>query len=105
MFRWFRAMGCGAVVQSLRQVSARLSLPDFALYSAPFALWLLGYLLCVRAIWLHHPSRMRHFWFWVLPSVSILLEFLQLTGFCPGTFDENDVFALALATLLASFIP
>ena len=105
MFRWIDAIGLHDRVAALRHSTRELSLTGPLIFSAPFALWLLSYLLCIRIIWSDHSSKARHFWFWMVPCVSLLSELLQAVNLCPGTFDKNDCFALLAATLIVRICP
>jgi hypothetical protein len=107
MFRWFDALGLHDAIVRLRHPLGHFGVltPTVFVFSAPWALWLLSYLFCIRAIWHNSASRARHIWFWFLPFISIVIECAQASGFCPGTFDADDILALAVASLIAYVAP
>lgn len=80
-------------------------MPLWVIYNLPDALWLFSYLLYIDAIWSNsfHNSLYKLF-FWSIPIFSILLEFLQLANFIPGTFDIVDIMFYIISVLLVLII-
>lgn len=107
MFRWFESMRLGRLIYSIRDI-IRMPSGSFAktfIFSAPFAFWVLSYLLCVKGIWYASSSPIRHFWFWLIPIVAIGAELLQYYSIVPGTFDIIDVCAITFAVSLVFSLP
>jgi len=103
MFEWFNFLGLRSFVDCLRDIAAPVKhlLPSFVIYSLPWGLWLLSYLLFVEYVWFNKvKTRQYHFWFWIFPFLSVLTEILQKTSFVPGTFCFEDIVALILSILL-----
>ncbi len=103
MFHWIDAVGLIGPIQALRTPfsAAADSLPAWFIYSVPFALWVLSYLLFVKLIWWQSPSPWRYFYFWCVPLISIASEICQYLRVIPGTFDLHDLLMLGLATAFA----
>jgi hypothetical protein len=103
MFRWATALHLLPFINVVRFHSRELEpfIPAWFVYSLPFALWIISYMLFVRAIWFGHKSIARNFWFWPVPLISIATELGQYSRHVPGTFDIFDVLTIILATLLA----
>jgi len=106
MFSWIDAIGLHDGVSLLRHSSNGILLASPLIYSVPFALWLLSYLLCIKVIWSDRsPTKAWYIWFWIVPCVSLLSEVLQSVKLCPGTFDKDDVLCLLAATLIVRITP
>jgi hypothetical protein len=101
MFHWFDAVGLMHPVEVLRQYSPLVLhyLPTSIIYSAPFALWVFSYLLCVEVIWWRSGNRWCYVWALSVPIISIISEFCQLLHVLSGTFDPEDLLAVGLATV------
>ena len=100
MFSWADSVGLAAVVHALRAHSQNLRrhLPPWFLYSFPFALWVISYLLSVRAIWCDSTCRARYVWLLCVPFISVAAELCQRLRVLPGTFDFVDLLTIGLAT-------
>ncbi len=82
-------------------------IPEWFIFSLPFALWILSYLLFVQAIWSQSKHWMRFVWFWCVPLFAIFVEFAQISDIVPGSFDWLDLLAITLAIVIgfsATFI-
>lgn len=99
MFRWANALGFLPFIDSLRfhVQDIKPFIPTWFFYSLPFALWIISYMLLVRAIWFEHKSIARNFWFWAVPAISITAELGQYPRLLPGTFDRFDLLTIILA--------
>lgn len=102
MFRWADTLGITTPIDALRlPMQNHIDyIPDWLVYSIPFALWVVAYMLFVNVIWWDSKSHWRHFWFWLVPIIAILAEFCQWLRFIPGTFDTIDLFVLVLGTAI-----
>lgn len=105
MFHWAEAIGLMPLVVSLRSAltGSFQHLPDWLVYSAPFALYTLSYTLFIRTIWWRSRSGSYQIWLWFVPCLSLLSEFGQLIRMVPGTFDAADVLAI-IATMACVFV-
>ena len=103
MFKWADALGILTAIDALRlPMQNHIDyIPDWLVYSIPFALWVMAYILFVNVIWWNSKSHWRYFWFWLVPTIAIFAEFCQWLRFIRGTFDTTDVFVLVLGTALA----
>ena len=107
MFHWADSLGLTALIHALRSYShsaARL-LPNWFVYSLPFALWVSSYLFCIRAIWWRSVCRSRYLWFWCVPITSVTAEICQYLRILPGTFDFLDLLTIGLGTAVGFSIP
>jgi len=101
MFSWFDWMGLGALIDSLRSEwhGFAAHLPDALLGSAPFALWVLAYMLLIEAIWAGERTLRKAIWQWIVPGAAVGAELGQLSRAVPGTFDHLDLIAIFTAVL------
>jgi len=83
-------------------------LPDnfftiFIKYNLCDGLWLLSGILFLRFIWLNSPV-IGGYYIKFFIGMALLLEFLQLTKYVPGTFDIFDILTMAFFALLEHLI-
>lgn len=103
MFRWSDSLGLTGAIASLRTLSGfDRYLPDWIVYSLPFALWVSFYLFLLRGIWWGSSSTARHIWIWCVPVIAISAEIAQSLGLIPGRFDQVDLIAIILCVALYS---
>jgi len=107
MFRWAESLGVASLIYVLRSCCAvtAVFLPDWIIYSLPFALWVSAYMFFIKAVWWRSVCRARHLWLWCVPACSIFTELCQSKGVLPGTFDFTDLSALFFATAISTIIP
>jgi hypothetical protein len=107
MFSWFDQMGMTDAVTSMRAAwgGTETQIPAFLIMSAPFALWVLSYMLLIEAVWGPAKSRAKILWKWSLPAAAIASEILQACGMLRGTFDTNDLAALIFAASVGTLFP
>ena len=100
MFDWVEALGLAQEVEAARSLlhDAVGQLPQWFVYSVPFALWVASYLLFNDAIWGRSTGWGRRGWFWCIPAVAVASEVLQGSGTLPGTFDPVDLLLVVVAT-------
>jgi len=93
MFHWAKAVGLMPAVLYLRGTFAFAFqyLPSWVVYSMPFALYVLSYMLLVKTIWWRSRSISYQAWLWLLPFLSLISEIGQWAKVVPGTFDVMDV--------------
>ena len=107
MFSWADHLGLADAVTSMRATwgGMETQMPAFLIMSAPFALWVVSYMLLIEAAWGPAESRGKFLWKWALPSAAIASEILQACGMMRGTFDANDLAALIIAALFGTLFP
>ena len=91
LFRVTDSLGITPLIDMLRSNSSRVMLPSFIVNSLPAGLWTASYLLMMYITTKFHTRRIRLMLALPLPISAIVLEFMQLLGWCPGTFDIYDL--------------
>lgn len=102
MFRWADSFGLNASVDSLRTWAHGMDmrLPMWIVYSLPYALWVLAYMLAIDVIWDDTQPFARHVWFWAVPVAAIASELAQGLHLIPGRFDLSDLVSIVLASFI-----
>ena len=93
MHQIFDMLGFGTTLDSWRNISISLAMPEWCVYILPGALWSAAYIFIIDAI-LHDVSvahRLSVAAF--IPVAGVLSELLQLPAILPGTFDIADIAA------------
>lgn len=109
MFSWLENMGGGSTIRTIREFLDAYPLTrwQWLVYSLPFSLWILSYLLFITALWGGDKGRKFYLYFFLVPCAALFIEIMQLTYWVPGHFDLVDVFFILAATgvgyLLLSF--
>ena len=88
------------VVDTLRQGFSNVRLPSFFVYSLPAGLWTASYLLMMYCNTRGYSSRLKLMACLPLPMSAVVLEFMQFFGWCPGTFDVNDLICYIIPILI-----
>lgn len=98
MFRWMQAVGALSGVSSARVATRWLAplLPDWVIFSLPYALWVASYMLAVEVIWYRSRSRSKYVWLAVAPAIALFSEIAQAARLIPGTFDWDDLALLVV---------
>lgn len=91
LFRVTDSLGITPLIDMLRSNSSRVMLPSFMINSLPAGLWTASYLMMMYVTTKFHTRRIRLMLALPLPITAIVLEFMQLLGWCPGTFDIYDL--------------
>lgn len=91
LFRVTDSLGIKPLIDVLRSNSSRVMLPSFIVNSLPAGLWTASYLLMMYITTKFQTRRIRLMLALPLPISAIALEFMQLLGWCPGTFDIYDL--------------
>ena len=91
LFRVTDSLGITPLIDILRSNSSRVMLPSFMINSLPAGLWTASYLIMMYITTKFHTRRIRLMLALPLPITAIVLEFKQLLGWCPGTFDIYDL--------------
>ena len=103
LFEWFRWLHLMPVIAEIRMVTLPLAqrFPEWFIFSLPDGLWLLSFLLFVRAVWA--DASKRSMWVWAGAGLvcSFGHELFQAFGLASGTFDWSDVLAYLIAACTA----
>ena len=90
-FKIVDALGLSHVIDNLRFSFSVFQLPPFVINSLPAGLWTTSYLMMMYITTKFHTRRNRLMLALPIPIMAIVLEFMQLCGWCPGTFDIYDL--------------
>lgn len=90
MFRWVEALNLTGIIENLRQSMSNYNPSDFVKYNLPDGLWSMSYFLIVLSIW-GNIDRENIAWFFIMPLIALISEFMQLASIIPGHFDWWDV--------------
>lgn len=91
VFRISDALGLASQVNSIRNLALLFPMPNFVIYSLPAGLWTASYLMIMYCNTAALDIKTRLILSLPLPVCAIILEFMQLVGWCPGTFDVYDL--------------
>lgn len=104
LFEWVESLGMLETVMAARQLFRRPESPwiEWTVFSLPYALWVLAYMLFVRAVWGRDPSPFKTAWLVIVPMIAIGAEVGQAFGWVPGRFDPVDLALIAFAAIVGS---
>ena len=91
LFRVTDSLGMTPLIDIVRSNTSKVMLPSFMINSLPAGLWTASYLMMMYITTKFHTRRIRLMLALPLPITAIVLEFMQLFGWCPGTFDIYDL--------------
>lgn len=102
LFRWAQAVGVTEEVYSVRVAANWLAplLPEWVIFSLPYALWVSSYMFAVEVIWYRSPSTSKYVWLTAAPALALVSELAQAARLIPGTFDWVDVVFLAITPII-----
>lgn len=106
MFRWFRAVGLGNMVNHLRAaaVASQPSLPRWFVYCLPDGLWVYALTAFMARVWGGSGSSVFAMaWISLGLVIGAGSELGQLAGIVPGAFDRVDLLFSGFAAALAIF--
>jgi hypothetical protein len=106
MFHWADTLGLMNSIESMRYsiIGFKKNVPKWFIFSLPFSLWVLAYLLFIDAIWVNTQSWSRNIWFLIIPIIAILSEFAQSIYVIPGKYDWGDLATIIIAIIFGAFI-
>lgn len=84
-------LGITPFIDNVKSNVTLLQLPSFFVNSLPAGLWTASYLLMMYLSTKFYTRNMRLMLSLPLPISAIVLEFMQLVGWCPGVFDIYDL--------------
>lgn len=100
MFEVLNKLGGSTTVDIVRSKVEHVHLPDFVVYSLPAGLWTASYLMAMCLCTKQLNKKMRLSLALPLPISAVVLEFMQLFGLCPGTFDIYDVVCYVIPIII-----
>lgn len=100
LFEVLDKLGDFTAVDIVRSKVEHVHLPDFVVYSLPAGLWTASYLMAMCLCTKQLNKNMRLSLALPLPISAVVLEFMQLFGLCPGTFDIYDVVCYVIPIII-----
>lgn len=101
MFSWFDKLGLSESISVLREIFGNKTIYSWLNYNMPAALWLFAYMYVIDAIWNNFDNAILYKpFFWLMPIIAILSEFLQLLDLMPGTFDILDLLSYLFSVII-----
>lgn len=91
LFRVTDSLGITPLIDIARSNTSSVVLPSFVINSLPAGLWTASYLIMMYVTTKYHSRRIRLMLALPLPSMAIVMEFMQIWEWCPGTFDIYDL--------------
>lgn len=100
LFRVTDALGLEPYINSLRENASSAILPSIIIHSVPAGLWTASYLILMYCNTKFYRRKTRMMLSLPLPVSMIVLEFMQLVGWCPGTFDFYDLICYVIPLII-----
>lgn len=100
LFRVTDNLGLTPYIEQLRNEVVGFYMPPFVINSLPAGLWTASYLTFMFVSTRYHNRKTRLLLSLPLPVSAIILEFMQLTGWCPGTFDFFDLLCYVIPLII-----
>ena len=100
IFDMLDKMGLSNEVDSIRSSFIGIKLPLFVVNCLPAGLWTASYLIAMYCNTKLHSRKTRLMLSLPLPMSAIVLEFMQLFGWCPGTFDWYDLLCYVIPIII-----
>ena len=100
LFEVLNKLGVSTTVDIVRSKVEHIHLPDFVVYSLPAGLWTISFLMAMYLCTKQQNMRIKLSLALPLPVSAVVLEFMQLFGLCPGTFDIFDVVCYVIPIII-----
>ena len=100
LFEVLNKLGGSTTVDMVRNKVEYVHLPDFVVYSLPAGLWTASFLMAMYLCIRQQNKRIKLSLALPLPVSAVVLEFMQLFGLCPGTFDIYDVVCYVIPIII-----
>ena len=100
LFRATDALGLAPYISSLRESASSAILPSILINSVPAGLWTASYLILMYCNTKFYNKKTGMMLSLPLPVSMIVLEFMQLVGWCPGTFDFYDLICYVIPLII-----
>jgi len=106
LFHWINYFGFMDKIFILRSYFASVKdiIPPYLIYSVPFGLWVVSYMIFIKIIWRKNKSYIYDILFWCIPIISFTSEIMQCFHLIPGTFDLIDMITLGIVIILGIVI-
>ena len=106
MFQLAISIGINQNISLIRGPTKEIShrLPEWIIYSLPFSLWVVSYMLAIGAAWEGSRSPARLVWLAIVPAMSIASEIAQAVHLIPGSFDWVDLVLLTTGTIIGAIL-
>ena len=99
LFKITDFLGLNPYINTVRN-NLNISLPSFVINSIPASLWTASYLLLMYCNTTYYNKGTKLMITLPLPIAAIILEFMQLFGWCPGTFDPYDLICYVIPLII-----
>ena len=100
LFRVSDFLGLDSYIEIWREKASVITLPSFVINSIPAGLWTASYLILICDCTRYYNRKTRLLISLPLPVSAILLEFLQLPGWCSGVFDIYDIICYLIPIII-----
>lgn len=106
MFQWANSIGTKQNISFIRGATKEIGhrLPEWFMYSLPFSLWVVSYMLAIGAVWVGSRSPVRLVWLSIVPVLSIASEIAQAVHLIPGSFDWVDLGLLTTGSIIGAIL-
>ena len=91
LFQITDSIGLSPFINKIREDFSCYTLPAFVINSLPAGLWTASYLILMYSKTKFADKKHRLMLCLPLPISAIMLELIQLLGWCPGVFDVYDL--------------
>lgn len=100
LFDIIERLGLMEYVDTMRESSRFVALPGIVINCIPAFLWTSSYLIMMYCNTKFQSRKKRLLLTLPLPLCAIILEFFQLWGWCPGTFDIYDLICYVIPLII-----
>lgn len=100
LFDIIETLGLMEYVNTMRENAKVFILPNIVINCIPAGLWTASYLIMMYCTTRLQTRKYRLLLSLPLPLCAIILEFFQLWGWCPGTFDIYDLICYVIPLII-----
>ena len=100
LFRLIDSMGLTPYLNIIREKCSIFLFPPLVINSLPAGLWMASYLMIMYSTTKYQNRKYRLMFSLPLPISAILLEIMQLFGWCHGTFDIFDLVCYVIPLII-----
>jgi len=106
LFHWINYFGFMDEIFIFRSYFSFIKdiIPFYLIYSVPFGLWIISYMIFIKIIWGESKSYSYDIFFWSVPIISFISEMFQYFDVISGTFDLTDLVILGITIILGFII-
>ena len=104
LLKWSNIISWSLIGEIREYIKTEINAPDWIVFNLPDGLFIYSYVIAMMIIWRDLDRKLRNliFYFAIIPV--FLHEFLQLTEYIPGTFDQVDIAAYLISAFGAKLI-